>query len=211
MSSVTTSHIWLIRHGETEWSLSGAHTGRTDILLMQRGREHATAIRSYLENKDIALVLSSPRQRALETARLAWLGEVVEIDENLCEWDYGEYEGRTTAQIREDLQNPDWSVWNNTPPAGEPIEHVAMRAHNVISRAMQARRNVAVFSHAHFLRIMAATWMAYLRLEADRFLWRLELSADLALNKRFRLFNYGTCFAKSEPRVQTPAITTCSG
>lgn len=159
MTMTKATHIWLIRHGETEWSLSGAHTSRTDIPLTQKGRERASVIHSYLENKEFSLVLSSPRQRALETARIAGFGEAAFVDENLIEWDYGEYEGRTTAEIRKDLKNPRWTVWDGAPPGSEPLDSVAERARNVISRALQAGGDVVMFSHAHFLRILAATWI----------------------------------------------------
>uniref|UniRef100_A0A7V4XV36 Histidine phosphatase family protein n=1 Tax=Acidobacterium capsulatum TaxID=33075 RepID=A0A7V4XV36_9BACT len=151
--------LWLIRHGETEWSVSGAHTGKTDIPLTQRGREQATTMRGCLENRYFSLVLSSPRQRALETARLAGFDLSVQVDDNLSEWDYGEYEGRTTNEIRSTLQNPNWSIWDDIPPGGESLEQVALRAQKIIHRAMLAGGNVALFSHAHFLRILAAVWI----------------------------------------------------
>lgn len=157
--SSETPLLWLIRHGETEWSLSGAHTGKTDIHLTQRGREQATIIRGYMENRHFSLVLSSPRQRALETARLAGFDHRVQVDDNLREWDYGDYEGRTTNEIRSTLQNPSWSIWDDIPPGGESLEHVALRAQKIIHRAMLAGGNVALFSHAHFLRILASVWI----------------------------------------------------
>jgi probable phosphoglycerate mutase len=149
--------LWLIRHGETEWSLSGAHTSRTDIPLTERGKERATKIRDYLAQRKFSLVLTSPLQRARETCRIAGYADVAQIEENLREWDYGIFEGRTTADIRKD--QPDWSIWDSPVPEGEPVEHVAARAQTVIDRALQAGGDVALFAHAHILRILAATWL----------------------------------------------------
>lgn len=149
--------LWLIRHGETEWSLSGAHTSRTDIPLTERGRERATAIRDYLRHKEFSLVLTSPRQRAYETCRIAGYGDTAQVDPDLSEWDYGEYEGRTTAEIRK--QEPGWSVWNSEIRGGEALTEVAARAQKVIDRCIAAGGQVALFSHAHLLRILAVTWL----------------------------------------------------
>jgi len=149
--------LWLIRHGETEWSLSGAHTSRTDIPLTERGKERAAKIRDYLAQRKFSLVLASPLQRARETCRIAGYANVAQIEENLREWDYGIFEGRTTADIRKD--QPDWSIWDSPVPEGEPVEHVAARAQKVIDRALQAGGDVALFAHAHILRILAATWL----------------------------------------------------
>jgi len=149
--------LWLIRHGETEWSLSGAHTSRTDIPLTERGKQRAAKIRDYLAQRKFGLVLTSPLHRARETCRIAGYADVAQIDENLREWDYGIFEGRTTADIRKD--QPDWSIWDSPVPEGEPVEHVAVRAQRVIDRALQAGGDVALFAHAHILRILAATWL----------------------------------------------------
>jgi probable phosphoglycerate mutase len=149
--------LWLIRHGDTEWSLSGAHTSRTDIPLTARGEERAEKIRDYLAHRKFSLVLTSPLQRARETCRIAGYADVAQIEENLREWDYGIFEGRTTADIRTD--QPDWSIWDSPVPEGEPVEHVAARAQKVIDRAMQSGGDVALFAHAHILRILAATWL----------------------------------------------------
>jgi broad specificity phosphatase PhoE len=149
--------LWLIRHGETEWSLSGAHTSRTDIPLTERGKQRAAKIRDYLAQRKFALVLNSPLQRARETCRIAGYADVAQIEVNLREWDYGIFEGRTTADIRKD--QPDWSIWDSPPPEGEPVEHVAARAQKVIDRALQAGGDVALFAHAHIMRILAATWL----------------------------------------------------
>jgi broad specificity phosphatase PhoE len=149
--------LWLIRHGETEWSLSGAHTSRTDIPLTERGKQRAAKIRDYLAQRKFTLVLNSPLQRARETCRIAGYADVAQTEENLREWDYGIFEGRTTADIRKD--QPDWSIWDSPVPEGEPVEHVAARAQKVIDRALEAGGDVALFAHAHILRILAATWL----------------------------------------------------
>lgn len=147
--------LWLMRHGETEWSLFGQHTSRTDLPLIPQGRERAEKLRRLLAGKKFALVLSSPMRRALETAHLA--GFEPEIDPDLNEWQYGDYEGLTTAQIRQ--KDPDWTIWTKTPPGGETAEHIAMRADRVIARAESAGAEVAVFGHGHMLRVLAARWL----------------------------------------------------
>jgi broad specificity phosphatase PhoE len=149
--------LWLIRHGETEWSLSGAHTSRTDIPLTARGEERAEKIRDYLAHRKFSLVLTSPLQRARETCRVAGYADVAQADENLREWNYGVFEGRTTADIRS--TQPDWSIWDSPVPEGEAVEQVAARTQKVIDRAAQAGGDVALFAHAHVLRILAATWL----------------------------------------------------
>jgi broad specificity phosphatase PhoE len=148
--------LWLIRHGETEWSVSGAHTGRTDIPLTDLGRRRAEGIRRYLNNRPFALVLSSPLSRALETCRIAGYGDVAQIEPNLREWDYGIYEGKTTSEIRKEV--PDWSVWCSEIPKGESLDEVCHRAQQVIDRALQADGDVALFAHGHILRILATRW-----------------------------------------------------
>jgi broad specificity phosphatase PhoE len=149
--------LWLIRHGETEWSLSGAHTGRTDLPLTAAGEAHAAAISRYLAGRPFGLVLTSPLRRATETCRIAGYGDVAIKDDNLREWDYGAYEGRTTTEIR--TQAPDWSLWRDGVPGGETIDQVAVRARRVIDRALTAEGDVALFAHGHILRILTACWL----------------------------------------------------
>lgn len=149
--------LWLIRHGETEWSRSGAHTSHTDIPLTDTGRERAAAIGRYLAGRAFALVLSSPMQRARETCRLAGFGGEAQIDPNLREWDYGDYEGLTTPQIQQ--ERPDWSLWTDGTPNGESIDQAAARAQAVIARTLDAAGDVALFAHGHILRILAACWL----------------------------------------------------
>jgi broad specificity phosphatase PhoE len=149
--------LWLIRHGETEWSRSGAHTGRTDLPLTDAGRERAAAIGRCLDGRRFALVLTSPLQRARETCRLAGYGDDAVVEPDLREWDYGDYEGRTTADIRK--ERPGWSLWTDGVPNGETIEQVASRADSVMERALRAGGDVALFAHGHILRILAARWL----------------------------------------------------
>jgi probable phosphoglycerate mutase len=149
--------LWLIRHGETEWSLSGQHTGRTDIPLTEEGREKAVGIRQYLAGRKFELVLSSPLSRARETCRIAGYGDAAKIDSNLREWDYGIYEGMTRVEIRERQEG--WSIWSSPVPEGESIDEVSDRANLVIERAMAANGRVLMFAHGHFFRVLTARWL----------------------------------------------------
>src|SRR5258708_5423565 len=152
--------LWLVRHGETEWSRSGAHPGRTDIPLTAAGRANAAAVGRYLQGRRFALVLVSPLQRARETCRLAGYENAL-IDPDLSEWDYGDYEGLTTAQIQ--AERPGWSLWTDGVPNGETAAQVAARAERVIARALaatsDAEGDVALFAHGHILRILTARWL----------------------------------------------------
>jgi probable phosphoglycerate mutase len=150
--------IWLIRHGETEWSKSGAHTGRTDLPLTADGEQHARDLGRFLAGRPFALVLTSPLQRARKTCELAGYGGVAQADADLCEWDYGDYEGRTGAQIQETV--PGWTIWTSPVPGGETIDEVAVRARRAIKRAAAAKGDVALFAHGHLLRILTACYLA---------------------------------------------------
>jgi probable phosphoglycerate mutase len=149
--------IVLVRHGETEWSRDKRHTGRTDIPLTATGREQALLAGRRLAHRDLALVLTSPLERAHETARLAGLGARAEPDEDLMEWDYGDDEGRTTEEIRE--ERPGWDIWNEGPRGGESVDEVGARADRVIARALGQRGDAALFAHGHLLRVLAARWI----------------------------------------------------
>jgi broad specificity phosphatase PhoE len=154
------TELWLVRHGETEWSLSGAHTSRTDIPLTEQGRKRAEKLREYLKGTKFDAVFESPMQRARETCAIAGFGDVAKVDDGLKEWDYGIYEGKTTKEIQ--AQIPGWSVWKNEIVDGETVEHVGERADGVIARALAAAPHggkVALFAHAHILRILAARWV----------------------------------------------------
>jgi broad specificity phosphatase PhoE len=149
--------LWLVRHGETEWSASGQHTGRTDIPLTPTGERQAAALGRLLGKRPFALVLSSPLGRALQTCRLAGYGDVAQITDDLREWDYGDYEGRTTADIRKEV--PGWTIWAGPVPHGEAIDQVAERTRRVIDRAVAASGDVALFAHGHVLRVLTACWL----------------------------------------------------
>jgi probable phosphoglycerate mutase len=148
------AELWLARHGETAWSRTGRHTGRTDVPLTAAGRREARALGRLLGGRRFALVLSSPLARAWETCRLAGYGDVAEPCLDLLEWDYGEVEGRTAAQVRAD--HPGWSIWTGPLPGGETLAQVAARARTVIARAAAARGDVLLFAHGHVLRVLAA-------------------------------------------------------
>jgi broad specificity phosphatase PhoE len=150
-------NAWLVRHGETEWARLGRHTGRTDIPLTDAGRRQALDVRSKLEGHRFALVLSSPLSRALDTARLAGFGDVVEVDPDLAEWDYGAWEGLTTPQIRETI--PGWTIWANGARDGETPAQVARRCDRVITRVRAAAGDVLLFGHGHLLRVFTARWL----------------------------------------------------
>jgi probable phosphoglycerate mutase len=147
----------LVRHGETEWSASGQHTSRTDLPLTDAGRRRAAELREMLAGRDWALVLCSPLRRARETCELAGLSDRAAIDENLREWEYGEYEGLTTPEIREG--RPDWVLWRDGCPDGESPEQVGARADQVLDRLSQAGGDAVAFAHGHVLRVIAARWV----------------------------------------------------
>jgi probable phosphoglycerate mutase len=149
------AEIVLLRHAETEWSKAGKHTGRTDIPLTDAGREHARKAAERLAGRTFSLVLSSPLVRATETAGI--VGLQPELDDDLMEWDYGAYEGRTTKEIRVD--RPDWDMWTQGVPEGEVPEDVAARADRVIARAVAADGDVCLVAHGHLLRVLAARWL----------------------------------------------------
>ena len=159
--SERTTELWLVRHGETEWSLDGRHTSWTDIPLTDRGRERARSLRILLAGTQFAAVFVSPRQRSIETCKIAGYGDVAIVDDSLQEWNYGESEGKTTEQMR-DLYGPQWSVWTAPILGGETVEHVGQRADAVIAQSLAAAPSggaVALFAHAHILRILAARWI----------------------------------------------------
>ena len=168
--------LWLIRHGETEWSRTGQHTGRTDIPLTDNGREQARQLRPVLAAQSFDAVFSSPLSRAIETCREAGLGGQAILEPDLQEWDYGIYEGRKTPEIRE--KEPNWSVWNSPMQNGENVEQIQARAQALMKRLLAMReatkaaatdahaspsapptQRIALFSHAHFLRVFAGCWI----------------------------------------------------
>jgi broad specificity phosphatase PhoE len=149
--------VVLVRHGETEWSRAGKHTGRTDVPLTDEGREQAVALGAALRGRAFVLVLTSPLSRAAETCRLAALDEVAQDRADLQEWDYGDYEGRTTLEIRE--ERPGWTLWRDGVPGGETAADVGERADRVIAELRATEGDAAVFAHGHLLRVLTARWL----------------------------------------------------
>ncbi len=156
MADQTVQEVWLVRHGETEWSRDGRHTSTTDLPLTDDGRRAAERLRDRLDDDPFALVLTSPRERARETARLCGHPEAG-VDDDLAEWDYGDLEGRTTAEIRE--TDPDWTIWDGPVPGGESAEQVGARLDRVVARCRAAHGRVLLFGHGHSLRALAARWL----------------------------------------------------
>ena len=150
--------IWLVRHGETEWSANGKHTSSTDIPLTEHGRQRAVELKEFFAGKVFDAVFVSPRDRARETCAIAGYGAVAVVEDDLQEWNYGESEGKTTAEMRV-LRGNDWSVWSSPIVGGETVEAVGARADKVIARAVGVGGTVALFAHAHILRILAARWV----------------------------------------------------
>jgi broad specificity phosphatase PhoE len=149
--------IYLARHGETAWSLSGQHTGRTDLPLTERGERNARALGERLRGLAFAKVFTSPLQRAVRTCELAGFGSAAELDPDLAEWDYGQYEGRRTAEIL--AERPDWQLFHDGCPGGETPDQIGARADRVVSRVRAVRGAVLLFSSAHLLRVFAARWL----------------------------------------------------
>jgi probable phosphoglycerate mutase len=149
--------LWLVRHGETAWSRSGRHTGWTDLPLNVAGRREARALGRALAGRRFALVLSSPLSRAFETCRLAGYEAVARRTDDLREWDYGDVEGRTSAEVRR--ERPGWTLWTKGVRHGETLAEVAARARRVIARATAARGDALLFGHGHILRVLAACWL----------------------------------------------------
>jgi broad specificity phosphatase PhoE len=149
--------VVLVRHGETEWSRDGKHTGRTDVPLTAPGRKQAEALGEVLGDRAFARVLTSPLARAAETAQLAGFGARAEERTELCEWDYGAYEGRTTAEIRE--ERPGWTLWRDGVPGGETAGEVAERVDRLLAELRTADGDALVFAHGHLLRVLAVRWI----------------------------------------------------
>jgi len=158
-STDTSQRIVVVRHGETEWSREKRHTGRSDIPLTQEGREQAVALGARLAGLEFATVLVSPLRRARETCELAGFGDRAEVDPDLIEWDYGEYEGLTRAEIQE--ERPGWTLFRDGVIGGETIHDVAIRAQRVITRVQAVDGDLLLFGHGHQLRILTALWLEY--------------------------------------------------
>ena len=149
--------VYLVRHGETEWSLSGQHTGITNLPLTEKGKRVAKLLQPVLAKETFALVLTSPLERARKTCELAGLGERAEIDRDLMEWNYGEYEGLTPKQIH--VKRPGWILFSDGCPGGESSQQVGVRVDHVIARVRAAKGYVALFAHGHIFRVFAARWL----------------------------------------------------
>jgi probable phosphoglycerate mutase len=169
------TRLVLARHGETAWSKSGQHTGRTDIPLTDLGREQARRLGEVLGGRPFSRTFSSPLSRASDTARLAGFGAGLQIDPDLREWDYGAYEGRRRVDIAED--DPGWTIWSRPIPGGESLVELGERADRVIARLLPIGGDVLVFSHGHFLRVLAARWIEEPPVTASRLeLWVASVS-----------------------------------
>jgi len=160
--------IYLARHGETAWSLTGQHTGLTDLPLTERGEDNARRLGERLSGMTFARVWTSPLQRARRTCELAGFGPAAGIDSDLVEWNYGEYEGRRTVEIR--AERPNWQLFRDGCPGGESPQQVAARADRVVNRVRAASGDVLVFSSAHFLRMLAARWVGFATSRASAFM-----------------------------------------
>jgi probable phosphoglycerate mutase len=182
----------LMRHGQTEWSLSGQHTGTTDIPLTEQGEREAAAMKEHISGHRYELVLSSPMRRALETCRLVGLGDRVVVREDLREWDYGDYEGLTSPQIHE--ANPGWNLWRDGCPGGESPEHVAARCDRVIdellAQASGGTGDAIVFAHGHILRSLAARWCELPVSAGERLLLSTAAASSLSFEHRARAIKF---------------------
>jgi len=179
---------YLARHGETEWSLSGRHTGLTDLPLTTRGEQDARELGARLSRLDIVRIFTSPLQRASRTCALAGYGGCAEVDRDLVEWNYGEYEGRTTREIR--ASRPGWSLFRDGCPGGETLDQIGARADRVVQRVRAEPGNVLLFSSGHFLRVLAARW----------------LNLDAASGQRFVLGTTALCALGYEHDRSEPVI-----
>jgi len=164
----TLPQLYLVRHGETEWSRSGQHTGKTDIALTAQGEKQAAALAPWLQKIRFSAVLTSPRQRARNTCALAGLGENAAIEPDLAEWDYGDYEGLRSGEIRE--RQPGWTVFQDGCPNGESPADITSRADALIARLLTMTGNIALFSHGHFGAALAARWIGLPLIQAEHLL-----------------------------------------
>lgn len=184
----------LARHGATEWSRDGRHTGRTDLPLLDDGREDAKRLRGPMSQRSFARVLSSPLSRALDTCKLAGLGDQVELTDRLLEWDYGEYEGITTADIRKD--RPGWTLWTDGCPGGETAADVGERIDALLDELRSVEGDVALFGHGHALRVLASRWIGLAPEDGARFVLETGTLSVLGSEhewQAFRSWNAAVC------------------
>jgi probable phosphoglycerate mutase len=184
--------VWLARHGETAWSLSGKHTGLTDIPLTANGEDNARRLGARLKKKTFSTVLASPLQRARRTCELAGFAAVAQVEPDLVEWNYGDYEGRKTSEIR--AERPDWELFRDGCPGGESPQQIGARADRVVARLRQLEGDVLVFSSGHILRVLAARWLGLPPAAGDFFLLSTASLSMLGYNHDrsdpvFRLWN----------------------
>jgi probable phosphoglycerate mutase len=187
--------VVLVRHGETEWSASGRHTGRTDVPLTDQGRAQGADLARLLTRWQFVVSLTSPLQRAAETCELSGLEGTV--DDDLREWDYGRHEGRTTEEIRREL--PDWTIWRGPVPGGEHIDQVAARADRVITRIEQVDGDLALFSHGHLLRVLAARWLGLPPADGRLFMLDTATFSVLSTERHTRAIRLWNGFPRPEP------------
>ena len=166
--SMRNQQVYLIRHGETQWSLTGRHTGVTDLPLTENGRRIAKMLQPVLSRESFALILTSPLQRARTTCELAGFGERAENDRDLMEWNYGEYEGLTTKEIH--AKTPRWMLFRDGCPGGESPEQIGDRVDRVIARVRSVDGHVALFAHGHVFRVFVARWLGFQALAGCHFL-----------------------------------------
>lgn len=167
MSNEQSTTLYIFRHGQTEWAVSGQHTGRTDIPLTEVGKEQARTLGGLIKNIQFDSVFVSPLSRARETAELAGLTDATVL-KDLAEFDYGEYEGKTTEEIRRAVAG--WTIWNRPCPGGETLDEAAQRCKNVIGSACEVGGKVALVAHGHILRILTATWLRLPPTEGKHFM-----------------------------------------
>lgn len=175
--------LFVIRHGQTEWSAVGRHTGRTDLPLTEMGRRQGEALAKMIADRHFAMVLTSPLQRARVTCDLAGLGDQAGIEPDLAEWDYGEFEGVTTDEIRQRI--PQWSIWTHPPEQGERLDDLARRADRVIARVREVEGDVALFGHSHALRVLTARWLRLAAIAGSGFILETGAIGVLGWDREF--------------------------
>jgi probable phosphoglycerate mutase len=176
-------HLFVIRHGQTEWSAVGRHTGRTDLPLTEIGRRQGEALAKMIADRRFELVLTSPLLRARVTCELAGLGDQAAVEPDLVEWDYGELEGLTTIEIRQRI--PQWSIWTHPPEKGERLDDLAIRADRVIARVREVEGDVALFGHSHALRVLAARWLRLAPISGSGFILETAAIGVLGWDREF--------------------------
>lgn len=176
-------HLFVIRHGQTEWSAVGRHTGRTDLPLTEMGQRQGEALAEMIADRHFEMVLTSPLLRARMTCDLAGLGDQAVIEPDLAEWDYGEFDGVTTDEMRQRI--PQWSIWTHPPEQGEHLDDLAIRADRVIARARQVEGDVALFGHSHALRVLAARWLRLAAIAGSGFILETGAIGVLGWDREF--------------------------